>query len=83
VAPKLEKEFVQYAKRYRSKLEDRRFWQGMTAVVLFYLFAPYLLYWTALRFPAFPETVLRLLNQPDSSDTPLSPSNAGSSKSLP
>ncbi len=85
MAPKLEEEFTRYKKSYRAKLEDRRFWQGLTAVVLFYLFGPYLLLWIATRFPVIPETALRFLERAETSDNPMSPKkrDAGSTRPLP
>jgi hypothetical protein len=85
MAPKLESEFAQHARRLRIKWDDRRFWQGLTGVVIFYLVAPHLLLAIATRFPALPEMALRLLNGNHPSESPVKPEqkNAGSSRPLP
>lgn len=81
----LEKEFAYYARRYQIKLDDRRFWQGLTAVVVIWFAGPYLLRAIARAFPSFPDTMIQLTERMDLSDNPVNPKNrnADPSRSLP
>ena len=83
MAPKLESEFAQYARRLRIRWDDRRVWQGLTGVVIFYLVTPHLLLWIATRFPAFPDTALRLLHANDAAESLVKPEHNHASPSRP
>lgn len=82
---KLEKEFAHYARRYQIKVDDRRFWQGLAAVVVIWLVGPYLLWAIARAFPSFPDTMIQLIERMNPSDNPVNPKNrnADPSRSLP
>lgn len=83
MAPKLESEFAQHARRLRIKWDDRRVWQGLTGVVIFYLVAPHLLLAIATRFPALPQMALRLLNGNQPSKSLVNPEHKNASPSRP
>lgn len=84
VKQNLEREFIKYARRYQEKVDDRRLWRGLAAVVFIWLLVPYLLWGITQAFPGFPDTMLRLINRPSPSANPVSPQsrNADPPRSL-